>query len=127
MGEHGEEIGKEAAAATQVELLVLDWFKEILGYPAQAQGILTGGGSEANLTALVVARERFRGVSAQDQRTFALSLPEMPYTYHGRIVSILWSVDVFGPSRRFWRREELLATMPIVVSPTREPFGERRT
>lgn len=75
---------------------------------------------------LVVGRERFRGVSAQDQRTFALSLPEMPYTYHGRIVSILWSVDVFGPSRRFWRREELLATMPIVVSPTRKPFGERR-
>jgi hypothetical protein len=75
---------------------------------------------------LVVARERFRAVSAQDQRTFALSLPEMPYTYHGRIVSILWSVDVFGPSRRFWRREELLATLPIVVSPTREPFGERR-
>jgi aromatic-L-amino-acid decarboxylase len=37
---------------------VLDWFKEFLGYPSEAGGILTSGGSEANLTALVVARER---------------------------------------------------------------------
>jgi glutamate/tyrosine decarboxylase-like PLP-dependent enzyme len=48
----------ESAGPAQVELLVLDWFKEFLGYPAKARGILTGGGSEANLTALVVARER---------------------------------------------------------------------
>jgi aromatic-L-amino-acid decarboxylase len=48
----------EAPAATEIELLVLDWFKEFLGYPTQARGILTSGGSEANLTALVVAREK---------------------------------------------------------------------
>jgi glutamate/tyrosine decarboxylase-like PLP-dependent enzyme len=48
----------EAAGPTEVELLVLDWFKEFLSYPKSAHGILTGGGSEANLTALVVARER---------------------------------------------------------------------
>src|SRR5262249_8223717 len=41
----------EAAGPAQVELLVLDWFKEFLGLPPQTQGILTGGGSEANLTA----------------------------------------------------------------------------
>jgi aromatic-L-amino-acid decarboxylase len=51
-------VWKEAPAAAQVELLVLDWFKEFLGYPAEARGVLTGGGSEANLLALVVARER---------------------------------------------------------------------
>jgi glutamate/tyrosine decarboxylase-like PLP-dependent enzyme len=48
----------EAAGPSQVELVVLDWFKEFLGYPPEAAGLLTGGGSEANLTALVVARER---------------------------------------------------------------------
>jgi aromatic-L-amino-acid/L-tryptophan decarboxylase len=47
----------EACGPAQVELVVLDWFKEFLGYPAQASGILTSGGSEANLTALIVARE----------------------------------------------------------------------
>jgi glutamate/tyrosine decarboxylase-like PLP-dependent enzyme len=48
----------EAAGPTEVELVVLDWFRHMLGLPAGTQGILTSGGSEANLTALVVARDR---------------------------------------------------------------------
>jgi glutamate/tyrosine decarboxylase-like PLP-dependent enzyme len=40
-----------------VELAVLGWFRNLLGLPAETRGLLTGGGSEANLTALVVARE----------------------------------------------------------------------
>ncbi|HEV3142834.1 MAG TPA: aminotransferase class V-fold PLP-dependent enzyme [Gemmataceae bacterium] len=48
----------EASGPTQVEVTVLEWFKSLLGYPAEARGILTSGGSEANLTALVVARNR---------------------------------------------------------------------
>jgi glutamate/tyrosine decarboxylase-like PLP-dependent enzyme len=48
----------EASGPTEVELVVLDWFKEFLGYPADAGGILTSGGSEATLTALLVARDR---------------------------------------------------------------------
>jgi glutamate/tyrosine decarboxylase-like PLP-dependent enzyme len=48
----------EAAGPSEVELVVLDWFREFLGYPPEARGVLTSGGSEANLTALLVARER---------------------------------------------------------------------
>jgi aromatic-L-amino-acid decarboxylase len=51
-------VWKEAAGPAQVEIVVLDWFKEWLGYPPDAAGLLTSGGSEANLTALVVAREK---------------------------------------------------------------------
>jgi glutamate/tyrosine decarboxylase-like PLP-dependent enzyme len=47
----------EACGPAQVELIVLDWFKEWLGCPPETQGALTGGGSEANLIALVAARE----------------------------------------------------------------------
>jgi glutamate/tyrosine decarboxylase-like PLP-dependent enzyme len=47
----------EASGPSQVELVVLDWFKQFLGLPAEARGLLTSGGSEANLTALTVARE----------------------------------------------------------------------
>ncbi len=35
---------------------VIDWVKEMLGYPVQAGGVLVSGGSEANFTALAVAR-----------------------------------------------------------------------
>jgi glutamate/tyrosine decarboxylase-like PLP-dependent enzyme len=70
----------EAAGPTMVELVVLDWFKEFLGYPAEALGILTGGGSEANLTALLVAREP---LGYDDRSRAVLYLTEQRH----------WSVD----------------------------------
>jgi glutamate/tyrosine decarboxylase-like PLP-dependent enzyme len=51
----------EAAGPSQVELTVLDWFKDWLQYPSAASGILTSGGSAANMTALACAREALRG------------------------------------------------------------------
>jgi glutamate/tyrosine decarboxylase-like PLP-dependent enzyme len=47
-----------ASGPTQAEIVVLDWFKQFLRYPPHAGGMITSGGSEANLTALLVARER---------------------------------------------------------------------
>jgi hypothetical protein len=75
---------------------------------------------------MVVGRVPLTDVRVANQRTFSFTLPAMPYTYHGRILSIMWSVDLFGPSRRLLQREEQLATQPIVVSPTLQPFGDRR-
>jgi glutamate/tyrosine decarboxylase-like PLP-dependent enzyme len=53
----------EAAAATQIELEVVDWFRTWLGMPAGTAGLLVTGGSAANLTALLVAREAAGGPS----------------------------------------------------------------
>jgi aromatic-L-amino-acid decarboxylase len=50
----------EAAGAAQVERTVLGWFRRLLGMPNETRGIITTGGSEANLTALVAAREVLR-------------------------------------------------------------------
>ncbi len=47
----------EAASAAYLEAVVLDWFRSWLGLPPGTLGVLTSGGSEANLTALAVARE----------------------------------------------------------------------
>lgn len=47
----------EAAGPSEVELVVLDWFRSWLGMPVGTRGVLTGGGSEATLTALHAARE----------------------------------------------------------------------
>ncbi len=43
-------------ASTHVERRVIAWLAEILGLPAASEGILTSGGSMANLTALATAR-----------------------------------------------------------------------
>lgn len=47
----------EGSAVTQIELVVTDWFRKWLGMPEGAGGTLVSGGSAANLTALVAARE----------------------------------------------------------------------
>ncbi|WP_374305839.1 aspartate aminotransferase family protein [Ferrovibrio sp.] len=41
-----------------VEGRVLDWMKRLVGYPADAVATMVNGGAEANLTALLVARDR---------------------------------------------------------------------
>jgi aromatic-L-amino-acid decarboxylase len=53
----------EAAGATQVELEVIDWFRGWVGLPDSAAGVLVNGGSAANMTALLVAREAAGGPS----------------------------------------------------------------
>ena len=45
-----------APALAQLEANVLAWFGEIVGYPPEARGILTSGGSLSALTALITAR-----------------------------------------------------------------------
>jgi aromatic-L-amino-acid/L-tryptophan decarboxylase len=51
----------QAAGPSQVELVVLDWFKQWIGFPQEAAGALVSGGSAANLTALACAREALLG------------------------------------------------------------------
>ena len=54
------------AGMAQLELTVLEWFAEWIGYPSDASGVLTSGGSAANLTALACARERLAGAMRDD-------------------------------------------------------------
>jgi aromatic-L-amino-acid decarboxylase len=52
---------RESVGPTVLELTVLDWFREWVGYPDAAAGILVSGGSAANLTAIACAREALIG------------------------------------------------------------------
>ena len=53
----------ESAGAAQIELEVVDWFRDWLGMPTSTAGLLVSGGSAANLMALLVAREAAGGPS----------------------------------------------------------------
>ncbi len=46
-----------ASGPSQLELVVIDWFRRWLGYPESAGGLFTSGGAAASLNALVAARE----------------------------------------------------------------------
>ncbi len=47
---------RSAPSATEMEHVTLNWLKELLGYPAEAGGLFTSGGSMANFAALAAAR-----------------------------------------------------------------------
>ena len=56
----------ESAGPSQVELEVLGWFKDWIGFPPAAAGSLVSGGSAGNLTALACARETLAGPMRDD-------------------------------------------------------------
>jgi aromatic-L-amino-acid decarboxylase len=47
----------EGSGPAQVELVAIDWLRQVCGLPDSAGGSFVSGGSMANLTALVVARQ----------------------------------------------------------------------
>jgi aromatic-L-amino-acid decarboxylase len=46
----------EASGPTQIELVTIDWLRQVCGLPDSAGGLFVSGGSMANMTALAVAR-----------------------------------------------------------------------
>jgi aromatic-L-amino-acid decarboxylase len=56
----------ESAGVSQIELDVVRWFAEWIGYPPDAAGVLVNGGSVGNLTALACARETLVGEQRND-------------------------------------------------------------
>jgi aromatic-L-amino-acid decarboxylase len=59
-----------ASGPSQLEVVVLDWFRVWLGYPETAGGLFTSGGSAASLDAFVAAREE---AGAPDRPTVYMS------------------------------------------------------
>jgi L-2,4-diaminobutyrate decarboxylase len=79
---------------TFVEGQVIRWLVQLLGYPATADGTLVSGGSAANLTGLLAAREaRFpgswaRGVGEAASGTAVLVSPQAHYSI-GRAAGVM--------------------------------------
>lgn len=77
-------LGGGEHVANYVEIQVLNWCKEMLGYPAEASGLLVSGGSMANLVGLTVARNtkaefdlRRQGVQASPRKMTLYGSQEM--------------------------------------------------
>jgi glutamate/tyrosine decarboxylase-like PLP-dependent enzyme len=89
-------VGGGEHAANYVEAQVLDWCKELLGFPPDAGGILVSGGSMANLLALAVARSKEADF---DVRADGLRAAPKPLTLYGSAEmhsSVQRAVEVLG-------------------------------
>jgi aromatic-L-amino-acid/L-tryptophan decarboxylase len=99
----------ESAGPSELELVVLDWFKEWIGYPAEAEGVLVSGGSAANMTALACAREAMLG--AMSERVVAY-VSDQAHSSVARAARVLGfrpeQVRVLPTDERFRMRPEAL-------------------
>lgn len=77
-------LGGANHVANHVEAQVVGWLRDMVGFPTEASGLLTSGGSMANFVALVVARNthggadiRIDGVSAAPGQLVAYASKEV--------------------------------------------------
>jgi aromatic-L-amino-acid decarboxylase len=102
----------ETPGPSQIELTVIDWLKEWVGYPDAAGGVFGSGGSAANMTALACAREVRVGAMRND---LVVYLSDQAHSSMARAARILGfrpdQVRVLPVDERFRMRPEALESV----------------
>jgi len=83
-------------SALHVEKQVINWFKEMLGFPASASGLLTSGCSAANLIGLAVARNTKAGYDLRREGIQATPRQMVLYASQEIHSSIQKAVELLG-------------------------------
>jgi hypothetical protein len=73
----------------------------------------------------VAGIERFDDLLAVDRRAFQFTLPVMPYSFSGKMLSIVWRVELVVRHRRF-RGEKVEVVWNITMSPTGDAIDPYR-
>lgn len=98
---------RSSPAATEVERLVVRWLAELVGYASESYGILTSGGSMANLTALLMAqRDKAPPDVATKGLQRVLDAPMTIYASDQVHLSIPKAADILGLGREQVRTVE---------------------
>ncbi|MEZ0211954.1 MAG: aspartate aminotransferase family protein [Xanthobacteraceae bacterium] len=71
----GSNLGGGNHAAALLDRQVVDWCKQMMGFPASASGTLVSGGTVANLVGLTVARNVQAGIDVREQGVAAIPRP----------------------------------------------------
>ncbi|HEY6245277.1 MAG TPA: pyridoxal-dependent decarboxylase [Pyrinomonadaceae bacterium] len=94
---------RSAPGGTEVEKLVVRWLGELIGYSKTAHGLLTSGGSMANLTALLIASRRQLGKEIARTGLWNSGTPITIYTSDEVHMSIPKAADILGFGRDYVR------------------------
>ena len=88
---------RSGPAGTELERLTVRWLGSLIGYDVQAQGLLTSGGSMANMIALLIASRR--KLSASRQGLWNSGPPMTVYASEEVHMSIPKAADILGFGR----------------------------
>jgi glutamate/tyrosine decarboxylase-like PLP-dependent enzyme len=119
-------VGNGSHAAVLVERQVIDWLKAAIGFPAEASGLLVGGGSMANVIGLAVARfagapfdVRAEGLTGAPQRLLVYASSEV----HSCMQK---AVELLGLGNRSLRRIPVLPDYRIDLAALAAAIAEDR-
>jgi aromatic-L-amino-acid decarboxylase len=110
--------------ANRVEMQVIEWLKEMLGYPADASGLLVSGGSMANLLGLAVARNNRCGFDVRKEGVAASPQPMTMYGSSEMHSSLQRASEVLGLGNSALRRIPVGDDYKIDVAALRKAIKE---
>ena len=90
---------RSGPAGTELEQLVVRWLGSLIDYDADAKGLLTSGGSMANMIALLVASRRKLGGEAAHKGLWNSGAPLIVYASEEVHMSIAKAADILGLGR----------------------------
>jgi glutamate/tyrosine decarboxylase-like PLP-dependent enzyme len=122
----GSNLGGGDHAAVLVERQVVNWLKEMIGFPADASGTLVSGGSVANLLALNVARNVKAGIDVRELGVAAIERPLRFYASDQVHSCHRKSVEALGLGNRALRRIASDAGFRIDLAALRAAIAEDR-
>ena len=111
---------------TYVELQVLDWCKQMLGYPQAAGGLLTSGGSASNLIALATARNTRAGYDLRAHGLWGAPQPMTVYCSEQAHSSNQKAVELLGFGSQALRRIPTNAGLQIDLAALRRAVRSDR-
>src|SRR5688572_6410153 len=90
---------RSGPAGTEIERLVVRWLGSLIGYDNDAKGLLTSGGSMANMIALLIANRRKSGTDASRRGLWNSGPPMTIYASEEVHMSIPKAADILGFGR----------------------------
>ena len=90
---------RSGPAGTELEQIVVRWLGSLIDYDRDAKGLLTSGGSMANMIALLVASRRKLGGEASRKGLWNSGAPLIVYASEEAHMSIAKAADILGLGR----------------------------
>jgi len=90
---------RSSPAATEVEKIVVRWLGLLIGYAEDSRGLLTSGGSMANMIALLAASRRVTGSDTSANGLWNSGSPLIVYVSEEVHMSIPKAADILGFGR----------------------------